>query len=55
MSIFLKWFSEKEKEGTSSTKPQRLQNSAADYCEQSQKMLNDGKLMQAIEYFQAAI
>lgn len=55
MSIFLKWFSEKKKEGTSSTELQRLQHSATDYCEQGQKVLNEGKLILAMECFHAVI
>ena len=55
MSMFLKWFSGKKKEESSNVEPQMPQFSAADYCEQGQKMLNEGKLMQAMEFFQAAI
>lgn len=56
MGIFSKWFSsKKQQDGTISVTPQMPQFSAVDYCEQGQKMLNEGKLMQAMEFFQAAI
>ena len=37
------------------SKPQKSQLSVEDYCEQGQKLLNEGKPSQALEYFQAAI
>lgn len=55
MSIFSKWFSNKGADSEAKAEPKKPQLSAADYCEQGQKMLNEGKLMQAMEYFQAAI
>ena len=55
MSIFSKWFSNKGADSAAKAEPKKPQLSAADYCEQGQKMLNEGKLMQAMEYFQAAI
>ena len=36
-------------------KPQKSQLSVADYCEYGQKMLDEGKPSQALEYYQAAI
>lgn len=55
MSIFSKWFSNKESESPTSVEPKRPQLSAADYCEQGQKSLDAGKYVEAMEYFQAAI
>ncbi len=55
MGILSKLFSDQKKEETFSVESQGLQFSATDYCEQGQRMLNEGKLMQAMEFFQAAI
>ncbi|MBQ2176154.1 MAG: leucine-rich repeat protein [Alphaproteobacteria bacterium] len=55
MSIFSKWFSNKEPESSTSDEPKKPQLSASDYCEQGQKSLNAGKYVEAMEYFQAAI
>ena len=55
MSIFSKWFSNKETESPKSVEPQKLRLSASDYCEQGQKSLDAGRFVEAMEYFQAAI
>ena len=55
MSIFSKWFSNKEPESSTSDEPRKPQLSASDYCEQGQKSLDAGKFVEAMEYFQAAI
>ena len=55
MSIFSKWFSGKKREESFTVKPQNSHFSAADYYKQGQKMLDSGKLMTAMDFFQAAI
>ena len=55
MSIFSKWFSNKESESSTSVEPKKPQYSASDYCDQGQKSLDAGKYVEAMEYFQAAI
>jgi len=53
--VFSKWFSGKKREESFAVKSQNSHFSAADYCEQGQKMLDSGKLMTAMDFFQAAI
>jgi tetratricopeptide (TPR) repeat protein len=55
MSIFSKWFSNKDSESPTTAEMQKPQLSASDYCEQGQKSLDAGKCVEAMEYFQAAI
>lgn len=55
MSIFSKWFSNKDSESPTTVEMQKPQLSASDYCEQGQKSLDAGKYVEAMEYFQAAI
>lgn len=55
MSIFSKWFSNKEPESSTSDEPRKPQLSASDYCEQGQKSLDAGKYVEAMEFLQAAI
>ena len=55
MSIFSKWFSNKEPESSTSDEPKKPRLSASEYCEHGQKSLDAGKFVEAMEYFQAAI
>ena len=55
MSIFSKWFSNKEPESSTSDEPKNPRLSASEYCEQGQKSLDAGKFVEAMEFFQAAI
>ena len=55
MSLFSKWFSNKDSESPTTAEMQKPQLSASDYCEQGQKSLDAGKYVEAMEYFQAAI
>jgi len=55
MSIFSKWFSNKEPESSTSDEPKKPRLSALEYCEHGQKSLDAGKFVEAMEYFQAAI
>lgn len=55
MSIFFKWFSNKETESPKSVEPQKLRLSASDYCEQGQKSMDASRYVEAMEFFQAAI
>lgn len=55
MSVFSKWFSNKEPESSTSDEPKKPRLSALEYCEHGQKSLDAGKFVEAMEYFQAAI
>jgi tetratricopeptide (TPR) repeat protein len=47
-------FSKGKQTSTELVDPQKAQLSVTDYCKRGQKLINEGKLTQALEYYQAA-
>ena len=54
MSWLSNLFSKDEQQPSEASTPPKPMVTAADYCKQGQKLLDSGKLLQALEYYQAA-